>query len=79
MPHEFLFLLCNSLNRQEAIQQLHRPDFSSELDNVYQWEISDAKSMKQMQELGQVVHIHLLRPDAFVNKAPKHLLARALN
>jgi len=79
MPHEFLFLLCNSLDRLETIKRLHKPDLSSKIDNVYQWEISDGKSMKAMQEQGQVMHIHLLADDTFVNKAPHKLVARTLN
>ena len=70
-PHEFLFLLCNSLNRLESIRRLHKPDLSSNMGDVYQWEISDGKSMKVMHELNQIRHLHLLNKDAFDNKDPQ--------
>ena len=31
LPHEFIFLLCNSLNRLANINRLHQPDLSSDL------------------------------------------------
>lgn len=34
-PHEFLFLLCNSLNRLDLITRLHKPDLSSVLGDAY--------------------------------------------
>jgi hypothetical protein len=79
MPHEFLFLLCNSINRLDTIVRLHSRDLKSELDNIYQWELSEGKSIKVMQELGQVMHIHKLKKDAFQDKAPHVMVARQLN
>lgn len=79
MPHEFLFLLCNTLSRLEMIKKLHKPDLSSKLGDVYQWEISDGKPMKQMQELRQIRHLHLLNKDAFSDKAPHKMVAQQLN
>jgi hypothetical protein len=35
MPHEFLFLLCNCLNRLEIVNKVHKPDFSSKFGDVY--------------------------------------------
>ena len=34
LPHEFIFLLCNSLNRLTNINRLHQPDLSSDLYHV---------------------------------------------
>lgn len=41
MPHEFLFLLCNTHNLLELIQRAHKPDLSSKFGKIYQWEISE--------------------------------------
>lgn len=41
LPHEFIFLLCNSLNRLANINKLHQPDLSSDMYFV------------NLQELGQ--------------------------
>lgn len=51
MPHEFLFLLCNSINRIDTVNKIHKADLTSEYGDIYQWEISDGKPMKVMQEL----------------------------
>jgi hypothetical protein len=34
-PHEFLFLLCNSLNRLDTIKRLHKADFTSVKGDCY--------------------------------------------
>jgi hypothetical protein len=41
MPHEFLFLLCNAINRLDTVIRLHNPDLTSEKANIYQWELSN--------------------------------------
>jgi hypothetical protein len=71
--------MCNSLDRLESIKRLHKPDLSSAMGDVYQWEISDGKSMKVMQDLNQIRHLHLLRNDAFQNKDPQYLVPKILN
>lgn len=66
LPHEFLFLLCNCLNRLNTINKMHKLDLSSVLDNIYQWEVSDGKPIKEMEHIpGMIRKIHLLRSDAF--------------
>ena len=74
MPHEFLFLLCNTHNLLGLIEKAHRPDRSSKKGKIYQWEISDNQPMSVMREKNQVLQIHLLKEDAFKNKAPQKLL-----
>lgn len=78
MPHEFLFLLCNTHNLLGLIEKAHRPDLSSKKGKIYQWEISDNQPMSVMREKNQVLQIHLLKEDAFKNKAPAKLLAQSL-
>jgi len=45
---------------------------------MYQWELSEGKSIKVMQELKQFRNLHLLSDDARLNKAPKNLLLISL-
>ena len=70
MPHEFLFLLCNTHNVLDLIQKAHKPDLKSTMGKIYQWEISENQPMSVMREKKQVLNIHLLQEDAFKNKAP---------
>jgi len=70
MPHEFLFLLCNTHNVLDLIQKAHKPDLKSTMGKIYQWEISENQPMSVMREKKQVLKIHLLQEDAFKNKAP---------
>lgn len=70
MPHEFLFLLCNTHNVLDLIQKAHKPDLTSMRGKIYQWEISENQPMSVMREKKQVLEIHLLKEDAFKNKAP---------
>ena len=45
---------------------MHKLDLKSYLDNIYQWEVSDGKPIKEMENVkGMVRKIHLLRNDAF--------------
>jgi hypothetical protein len=66
LPHEFIFLMCNSVNRLANINKLHKPDLTSDLYQV------------NLQEIGQHRKIHLLRPDCR-KKAPHRLVEEALN
>lgn len=50
MPHEFLFLLCNTHNLLDLIQKAHRPDLTSSKGKIYQWEISENQPMSVMRE-----------------------------
>ena len=43
MPHEFLFLLCNAMNRLDIINKSHKPSLKSDSGMIYQWEISYPK------------------------------------
>ena len=52
MPHEFLFLLCNTHNVLDLIQRAHKPDLSSKYGEIYQWEISGGRPMSVMREQG---------------------------
>lgn len=46
LPHEFLFLLCNTQNRLEIINEVHKRDMESKKGNIYQWELAAGKSLK---------------------------------
>lgn len=35
LPHEYLFLLCNTSNRLNVINEMHRPNLKSKLGNIY--------------------------------------------
>eukprot|EP00347_Sterkiella_histriomuscorum_P021092 403335284 len=74
LPHEFLYLLCNSSDRLETINRLHNPELVSQKGNIYQWELR-GKEDKQ----NQATHIHLLPQTAFSNQAPHILLTQTLN
>ena len=50
MPHEFLFLLCNTHNVLDLIQKAHKPDLTSTRGKIYQWEISENQPMSVMRE-----------------------------
>jgi len=52
LPHEFLFLLCNSTNRLDMINKVHKHDLTSDHGIIYQWEISGGRPTKQMKESG---------------------------
>ena len=54
-------------------------DMSSKVGNIYQWEISGGKSTKDMKKLNQVRHIHLLKDDAWDDKAPNKLIQKSMN
>jgi len=63
MPHEFIFLMCNSLNRIENINRLHKPDYTSSMYKV------------GVQEVNYARQLHLLRPGSFkINKAPENII-----
>lgn len=55
MPHEFLFLLCNTHNLLGLIEKAHKPDLGSKKGKIYQWEISDNQPMSVMREKNQVL------------------------
>jgi hypothetical protein len=38
LPHEFLFLLCNSENRLKILKRTHQPELRSSLKNFYYYE-----------------------------------------
>jgi hypothetical protein len=48
LPHEFLFLLCNSLSRIETVRREHKLKFESDRGDIYQWEIADGKPIRDM-------------------------------
>jgi len=48
LPHEFLFLLCNSLNRIDTVNREHKLNFDCKFGDIYQWEIADGKPMRDM-------------------------------
>ena len=74
LPHEFLFLLCNTEDRLEVIRRSHRPELVSNRGNIHNWEFIN-------KDVGshQVTHIHLLSQTAFTNQAPHILVTNALN
>lgn len=67
MPHEFIFLMCNSLNRLDNINRLHKPDYTSNMYKV------------GVQEVGHARQLHLLRPGSFTNRAPSKIVQSNLN
>jgi len=79
LPHEFIFLLCNSLNRIDTVKREHKLKFDCQRGDIYQWEIADGKPMREMQRNNQMRRIHLLEKDAFENKGPKNLIQTVLN
>ena len=72
MLHEFLYLVQNASNRLEQISQNHSVSFSSQIQPVQQWEI------QTLDQPSRVSHIRLLDEEAFVNKAPHHLVTDSL-
>ena len=73
--HEFLYLLCNTQDRIDAIVKNHKVQFKSKKGIIYQWEISDTKDSGK----AKTSHIDLLSDNAFKNEAPQHLVEEALN
>ena len=70
MLHEFLYLICNSEDRLKQIHENHKAVFSKEKETIHQWEL---------QSRGEIVsHIHRLDKEAFINKAPHHLVTKSL-
>jgi len=43
LPHEFLYLLCNSTDRLSTITRVHKPDLISEKGNIHYWELLKKK------------------------------------
>jgi hypothetical protein len=43
LPHEFIFLLVNALNRLENIEKLHKPDYTSSKYKVNMQEVSHSR------------------------------------
>jgi len=79
LPHEFLFLVCNSVDRLERLSSVHKPTLKGEFGDIYQWEIADGKPMRVMQELNQMRHIHLLNQGYREDKTAQVLVAGSLD
>lgn len=73
--HEFLYLLCNTQDRIEAIVKNHKMDLKSKKGIIYQWEISKGFANGGK---AKTSHIDLLADNAFKNEAPQHLIEEAL-
>ena len=74
LPHEFLYLLAHTSDRVKQITMNHRVSFKSEKHPVRQWELQEAAETE-----APTSNLHLLAKDAFVNKAPHHLITNALS
>jgi hypothetical protein len=75
LPHEFLFLLCNSTNRLEMIAKNHNPELTSEKVQLDNWQLP----VKDRQGQYKVSHIHLLGDNAWTNTAPHIAMIENLN
>ena len=76
MPHEFLYIVCNSTNRLDIIEDRHNviADLKSKPVDIFHWELNERSSTVTETEDMQVSTIHLLGEGAFSNKAPHHLV-----
>jgi len=74
MPHEFLYLIRNTLDRQKIIEQNHKVRLKSKKEIIYHWEVKGEKKGSE----AVLSHIHLLSDDAFKNRAPNRLIKEHL-
>ena len=74
LPHEFLYIIKNSQDRIQIIEENFSVDFHNEHYKICHWEIKDLISEKEL-----ISHIHLLSENAFKNRSPHLILIEKLS